>query len=68
VERNGREHRRSAAGSGTGDCSTGRLRAKDWLFVTNERRFVRMCGGSQPSSPAVIANVTRLLGAPKPPS
>jgi len=55
-------------GSGMGDCSTGRLRAKDWLFVTNGLRFVRMCGGSEPTTPAVIASVTRLLGAPKSPS
>ena len=56
-------------GTNTGDCSMGRMSSKLYvLFATGTADALRlhMCGGTRPATTALLAEMTRAFGAPKP--
>lgn len=58
------------SGSGTGDCSRGRLGkvvGQRWLILADDELRIRLCGGTRRATTAVIATMTKRFGAPKVP-
>src|SRR5262249_3182730 len=54
-------------GTAGGDCTMGQLRGERWLFVADDKLEIRMCGGTQPATQAVLDRIAKALGPPRRP-